>query len=69
MQGRRPSDVPLPSRARSVEGEMAEVVVGIIVVSGIGWVTRSILRADAQQHAAQYRRRRPVSRSWNLTRW
>jgi hypothetical protein len=48
---------------------MAEVVVGIIVVSGIGWVTRSILRADAQQHAAQYRRRRPVSRSWNLTRW
>jgi hypothetical protein len=43
---------------------MINLVGWIIVGGGIGWVASLVMRMDAQQHTAQYRRGRLLARSW-----
>ena len=48
----------------ALEDEMTDFIAWIIVGGSIGWVASLVVRADVQQHTAQYRRGRPLARSW-----
>ena len=41
---------------------MINLVALSIIGGSIGWVVSLVMRKDAQQHAAQYRRGRPLTR-------
>jgi len=41
---------------------MINLVAWFTIAGSIGWVVSLVVRKDAQQHAAQYRRGRPLAR-------
>jgi hypothetical protein len=47
----------------ALENQMINLIVWIAVGGSIGWVTSLVMRMDARQHAAQYRRGRPLART------
>ncbi len=42
---------------------MIDLVAWFTIAGSIGWVVSLVVRNDAQQHAAQYRRGRPLTRT------